>query len=152
MPGRGARPLVWIVAFKVLKAAALAGIGAVLLATRRTIPADDLLGRLAHWLHVPLTSGLVQRAMLRAASLSPQREAVAGWTALAYGALFATEAAGLSRKANWARWLTVVATACLVPLECYELVRRATLVRAGVLLVNLAVVAYLVRRKDVFEG
>jgi uncharacterized membrane protein (DUF2068 family) len=151
MAGRASQPLAWIVAFKVIKGLALVAIGVVLLVTRRTVPANDLLGEIARWLHVPLTSRLLQRALLGAASLTPQREAIVACTALAYGGLFGTEAAGLSMRAPWARWLTIVATSCLIPLECYELLRRPTFVRVGILLVNLAVVAYLIRRKEMFE-
>jgi uncharacterized membrane protein (DUF2068 family) len=152
MAARGSQPLAWIIAFKVVKGLALVVIGVLLLATRRMIPPDDLLGEVARWLHVPLTSRLLQRAMFHAASLTPQREAVVAWTALAYGGLFGTEAAGLFMRAGWARWLTIAATSCLIPLECYELARHATFVRLGILLVNLAVVGYLVRRKEIFES
>ena len=71
--------------------------------------------------------------------------------AFAYAGLFATEAVGLWRRAAWARWLTVIATACLVPLEAYELARRLTAMRAVVLLVNVAVVVYLLRRQELFD-
>jgi uncharacterized membrane protein (DUF2068 family) len=152
MAARGSQPLAWIIAFKVIKGVALVVIGVLLLATRRMIPPDDLLGEIAHWLHVPLTSRLLQRALLHTASLTPQREAVVAWTALAYGGLFGTEAVGLSVRAGWARWLTIIATGCLIPLECYELVQHPTFVRLGILLVNLAVVGYLVRRKEMFES
>jgi uncharacterized membrane protein (DUF2068 family) len=151
MAGRASQPLSWIIAFKIVKSLTLVAIGVVLLVTRRTIPADDLLGEIARWLHVPYTSRLLQRALLSAASLSPQREALVAGTAMAYGGLFATEAVGLSMRAGWARWLTIVATSCLVPLELYELWRRPTFVRVGVLLINVAVVVYLVRRKEIFE-
>ena len=151
MAGRASQPLAWIIAFKVVKSLTLVAIGVVLLVTRRTIPADDLLGEIARWLHVPYTSRVLQRALLSAASLTPQREALVAGTAMAYGGLFATEAVGLSVRAGWARWLTIVATSCLVPLECFELWRRPTLVRVGILLVNVAVVVYLVRRKEMFE-
>ena len=151
MAGRASQPLAWIIAFKVIKSLTLVAIGVVLLVTRRTIPADDLLGEIARWLHVPYTSRLLQRALLSAASLTPQREALVAGTAMAYGGLFATEAVGLSMRAGWARWLTIVATSCLVPLELYELWRRPTFVRVGILLVNIAVVVYLVRRREIFE-
>ncbi|MGE5347183.1 MAG: DUF2127 domain-containing protein, partial [Acidithiobacillales bacterium] len=41
-------------------------------------------------------------------------------------------------------YLTIIATASLVPLEVYELARRATWPRGATLLVNLLVVAYLI--------
>jgi len=151
MAGRASQPLAWIIAFKVVKSLTLVAIGIVLLVTRRTIPANELLAEIARWLHVPYTSRLLQRALLSAASLTPQREALGAWTAMAYGGLFATEAVGLSMRVGWARWLTIVATSCLVPLEVYELWRHPTFVRVGILLVNVAVVVYLIRRKEIFD-
>ena len=151
MAGRASQPLAWIIAFKVVKSLTLVAIGVVLLVTRRTIAADDLLGEIARLLHVPYTSRLLQRALLSAASLTPQREALVAGTAMAYGGLFATEAVGLSMRVGWARWLTIVATSCLVPLELYELWRHPTFVRVSILLVNVAVVVYLFRRKEIFE-
>jgi uncharacterized membrane protein (DUF2068 family) len=151
MAGRASQPLAWIIAFKVVKSLTLVALGVVLLVTRRTIPANDLLGETARWLHVPYTSRLLQRALLNAASLTPQREALVAGTAMAYGGLFATEAVGLAMRVGWARWLTIVATSCLVPLELYELWRHPTFVRASILLVNIGVVVYLVRRKEIFE-
>ena len=151
MSARGSRPLAWIVGFKIVKGACLFVIGGVLLVTRKTLPADDLVGRIAHWLHVPLTSRLLERALHLAASLTPRREAVLACTSFAYGVLFGTEAVGLSMRAGWARWLTIVATGCLVPVECYELYLRATLVRMSALLINVAVVWYLVARKEIFD-
>lgn len=152
MSARGAQPLTWIVAFKVLKGACLVVIGAVLLATRKMIPADDLLGRIAHWLHVPLTSHALQRALAVASSLTPRREALVAFTSFAYGGLFGIEAVGLAMRAKWARWLTIIATSCLIPVEVYELLVRVTPARLAVLPINVAVVAYLARRKDAFEG
>jgi uncharacterized membrane protein (DUF2068 family) len=147
---RAPAALWWIVGFKVLKAGSLVALGAALLVTRH-MPPETLLVQAALALHLPLSSGLAQRALDAAASLTPAREVLLGLAALAYAGLFATEAVGLARRAAWARWLTVTATSCLIPLEAYEIARRPTLVRTLVLLINLAVVAYLVRRKDVFE-
>jgi len=147
--GRSAT-LWWIVGFKVLKATALTALGVALLVGRR-LPADRLLTRVAFALHIPSSSRVLMRAMSLATTLTPGREVVLGLTAFAYAGLFATEAVGLSKRGSWARWLTIVATSCLVPLEVYEVARRLTPVRIGALLVNVGVVAYLVWRKDVFE-
>jgi uncharacterized membrane protein (DUF2068 family) len=151
MATRTPAALWWIVAFKILKAGSLVALGATLLVTRH-MPPETLLTQAALALHLPLASRIVQRAMEAATSLTPQREVVLGLAAFAYAGLFGMEAVGLSRRASWARRLTVVATGCLIPLEAYEIARRPTLVRILVLLINLGVVAYLVRRKDVFEG
>jgi uncharacterized membrane protein (DUF2068 family) len=51
----------------------------------------------------------------------------------------------LSRGHTWGEWLVVVATSSLVPFEVMALVHDFHVGRVAVLLVNLAIVAYLVR-------
>ena len=55
-----------------------------------------------------------------------------------------TEGLGLLRQKVWAEYLTVIATASLIPLEIYELVKHFTALRLGVIGINLAVVGYLI--------
>jgi uncharacterized membrane protein (DUF2068 family) len=69
----------------------------------------------------------------------------------AYAALFLTEGTGLLFRKRWAEWLTIVATSSLMPIEVYELVKEFTGVRLLALLINAAVVLYLiylVRQKE----
>jgi len=61
-----------------------------------------------------------------------------------YSALFLTEGVGLFLRKRWAEFLTVISTAGLVPLELYELFHKPTFIRALLLLINLAVVVYLI--------
>jgi uncharacterized membrane protein (DUF2068 family) len=64
--------------------------------------------------------------------------------AFAYSILRFVEAYGLWRCRTWAEWVAAVSGTLLVPLEVRELFRRVTLLRCGVLIVNLAVVLYMV--------
>jgi len=61
-----------------------------------------------------------------------------------YSALFFTEGIGLFLRKRWAEILTIVATAGLIPLEVYEIFHRPGPLKVLVLLINLAVVAYLI--------
>jgi uncharacterized membrane protein (DUF2068 family) len=63
-----------------------------------------------------------------------------------YAALFLTEGTGLLFRKRWAEWLTIVATSSLMPLEVYELIKEFTVVRLLVVLVNAAVVLFLIYR------
>jgi uncharacterized membrane protein (DUF2068 family) len=68
----------------------------------------------------------------------------------AYAALHLVEGTGLVLEKTWAEYFTVVLTTMGLPWESYELIRRFTWPRVGLLLVNLAVLFYLVwllRRK-----
>ena len=68
-----------------------------------------------------------------------------------YATLFLIEGTGLLFRKRWAEWLTIVATSSLMPIELYELVKQFTAVGLLALLVNAAVVLYLiyvVRQKE----
>jgi uncharacterized membrane protein (DUF2068 family) len=47
---------------------------------------------------------------------------------------------------HWAEWFTIIITSSLVPVEIYELYRHPTASKILVLIINIAVVAYLVYR------
>jgi len=55
------------------------------------------------------------------------------------------EGVGLWLSKRWAAYLTVIATALLVPVEVYALARHISVPRVATLIVNLAVVVYLIR-------
>ena len=63
-----------------------------------------------------------------------------------YALLFLTEGTGLLFRQRWAEWLTIIATSSLMPLEIYELIKDFTALRLLVLLVNAAVVLFLIYR------
>jgi uncharacterized membrane protein (DUF2068 family) len=68
----------------------------------------------------------------------------------AYSALALTEGVGLLLEKVWAEYLTLILTISFLPWELYELVRRPDWFRLSLLLINLAVLGYLVwllRRK-----
>jgi uncharacterized membrane protein (DUF2068 family) len=68
----------------------------------------------------------------------------AAWLAFAYSTLRFIEGYGLWRCRTWAEWVAAVSGTLLLPLEVRELFRRVTLLRCGVLIVNVAVVLYMV--------
>jgi uncharacterized membrane protein (DUF2068 family) len=63
-----------------------------------------------------------------------------------YAALFFTEAIGLFLEQLWAEYLTAIITASFMPLEIYEIVKELNWFRVAVLIVNAAIVVYLVYR------
>ena len=62
----------------------------------------------------------------------------------AYSALALTEGVGLLLEKVWAEYLTLILTVSFLPWELYELVRRPDWFRLSLLLINLAVLGYLV--------
>jgi uncharacterized membrane protein (DUF2068 family) len=78
-----------------------------------------------------------------------QLEIVAAGTAL-YALLFATEGMGLWLAKPWAEYMTLITTAGFIPLELYELVKKASFPKSVMLALNVGIVLYLVRylRRD----
>jgi uncharacterized membrane protein (DUF2068 family) len=68
----------------------------------------------------------------------------------AYAALEGTEAVGLWLGKRWAEYLTFLATVIFVPYEVYELTKSISALKIVTLLLNLAIVAYLVVAKRLF--
>jgi uncharacterized membrane protein (DUF2068 family) len=61
-----------------------------------------------------------------------------------YALLHLVEGIGLILERDWAGYLVIVATSLLVPFEIYEIVRKPTLVRASLFVLNVGIVIYLI--------
>lgn len=70
---------------------------------------------------------------------------IAAFAAFADAVLSAVEGLALRAGRWWAPWLVVFATGSLLPWELLEILRRPTVIRVLLLLINVAVVLYLVR-------
>jgi uncharacterized membrane protein (DUF2068 family) len=70
--------------------------------------------------------------------------------AAAYAVLEGLEAVGLWYQRRWAEYLTFVATTALLPLEAYELTRRVSGFKIAAIVVNSAIVVYLLFAKRLF--
>jgi uncharacterized membrane protein (DUF2068 family) len=68
----------------------------------------------------------------------------------AYAALEGAEAVGLWLQKRWAEYLTFIATTVLLPLEIYELTHSITPFKIIALIINIAIVVYLLFAKRLF--
>jgi uncharacterized membrane protein (DUF2068 family) len=134
-----------IAVFKVFKAILLVvvGVGAL-----KLIHAD-ISTFIAKWvvrLGLDPGSHNVGHLILTAAALTPNKikDLVVG--SFFYAALFLTEGIGLWLMKRWAEWFTVISTSSLIPVEVYEICRHPNTGKVVVLVINLAVVAFLVYR------
>jgi uncharacterized membrane protein (DUF2068 family) len=57
-----------------------------------------------------------------------------------------TGGTGLPLRKRWVEYFTIITTTGLIPLEVYELSKHLTAVKIVVLIVNIAIVVYLVVR------
>jgi uncharacterized membrane protein (DUF2068 family) len=138
-----------IAVFKFLKAALLIALGVGLFKLLHKDVGDVL----EHWskaLRLDPGSHYVNLALEKAAHLSPQQVKKLGLGSFLYAGLFLAEGTGLWLRKRWGEWLTVIITGSLVPVEVYEIYRHFSYVKVGVLVVNAAIVIYLIyhmRRK-----
>ncbi len=86
----------------------------------------------------------------KAFDYSPHRLIQLGLLVVAYAALEASEMVGLWFSKRWAEYLTFVATTALVPLEVYELTLSVSVFKVVALVINLAIVVYLLFAKRLF--
>jgi uncharacterized membrane protein (DUF2068 family) len=150
MPDDRSALLPWIVAFKAVKTIALTALGLTLLFGIHRDPVEVVM-RIAQAVHLPVTSRLFDLLFTFAVNATPQKELTLAITALGYAVVIAVEGMGLHLRRAWARWFTIGVTSSLVPIEVYEILQRQEPIRVAILVLNVAVVAYLWRRKEAFE-
>jgi uncharacterized membrane protein (DUF2068 family) len=146
MPGKPShsRGLRLIAVFKLLKGFALLalGIGALKLLHK------DVAAIVEHWINmfqVDPHNHFINKLLEKLPELDDHRLKVLSAGTFIYAAIFFTEGTGLWFRKRWAEYFTVITTSSLLPIEIYELVKHASLGKWLALLINLAVVAYLVR-------
>lgn len=83
-------------------------------------------------------------------ALSTTRLYLTGVAVAVYTALLAVEMVGLWRALRWAEYLTFVETAVLVPFEIYELTKTVSYLKILTLVINVAVVVYLLLAHRLF--
>jgi len=131
-----------IAAFKILKGLLLLAIGfGALRLLNRDVAAD--LYTWANSFLVDPGNHYVQRLLARLSILNETKLKQLSAATFFYGGLLLTEGTGLTLRKRWAQYFTLLTTATLVPLEFYEILRKATAVKGIVLVLNIAVAAYL---------
>lgn len=138
--GRGLRV---IAAFKLLKALALvaAGVGALKLLHK------DVAAIAEHWINVFQVdphNHFIDLLLAKLSNVDDRRLKELSIGTFIYAGIFLVEGLGLALQKRWAEYFTIITTSSLLPIEIYELLRRASIGRCFALAVNLAVVAYLI--------
>jgi uncharacterized membrane protein (DUF2068 family) len=73
-----------------------------------------------------------------------------GIVVAAYAVIEGVEAVGLWYQKRWAEYLAFIATTALIPLELYEIVTKGSPLKVLTLIINIAVVVYLLYAKRLF--
>lgn len=142
---RGDRALLAIAFFKFVKGAALLALafGAISLFHK------DVAAEVEHWLdqlRIDPDNRYIATALNKLQLIHTKELKELSTLGAGYAALFLTEGTGLLFRKRWAEWLTIIATSSFMPLEVYQLIQEFTPLRLVVLLVNGAVVLFLIYR------
>jgi uncharacterized membrane protein (DUF2068 family) len=89
-------------------------------------------------------SRFVNLIMDKVAMIDPHRLKQISAAIFAVASLDLIEGIGLVLEQAWAEYVTLILTASFLPWEFFEVLRRATWIRAGLLVINLIVVIYLI--------
>ena len=137
------RGLLLIAVFKLLKALALiaVGVGALKLLHK------DMAGVVEGWVNafrVDPHNRYIYWLLNKLANVDDRRLKELSIGTFIYAGVFLTEGTGLALRKRWAEYFTIIVTASFLPLEIYEVFRHVTIAKAVALLINIAVVIYLV--------
>jgi uncharacterized membrane protein (DUF2068 family) len=138
------RWLILIAAFKLAQALLFIAIGVGAL---RLLHKDvgDLLTKLAEHLRFNSEPRFVNFILEKAPLVDDHMLRRIGAVVFIYAALDLIEGTGLYLEKVWAEYLTLAITASFLPWEVFEVLRRVTWIRGGLLVVNALVVFYLLK-------
>jgi uncharacterized membrane protein (DUF2068 family) len=125
----------------------LAAVGALSLVHR---DAWDVAGSFLHLLHIGRHHHYVDVFLKIADGVTDEKLWLVAAGCVAYSTIRFIEAYGLWNARGWAEWFAFAAGAVYLPFEVYELIRKATSVRLGILVLNLVIVFYMLylRREE----
>jgi uncharacterized membrane protein (DUF2068 family) len=143
--------VLWAIgAFKLLKGILLLVVG---LAALRLVHRDlaEVAKSVLQHIRADPDSKFIHHVLAKLAGVSPRKLEFLGVGAFIYATLYTIEGIGLLLVKRWAEWMAVITTGGFLPLELYEVFHHPRPLRIVVLLVNVAIVAYLIwelRRKS----
>lgn len=137
--------LVGIGIFKLVKVAILLAAGFAALNWLHRNP-EASLWRWIERFNIDPARPLVEKVLGKAETLGPRQLWKVAITSFTYAALMTVEGVGLLMRKRWAEYFTVVITGSLLPFEIWELHKRFTGERVAVLVINAAIVVYLIAR------
>jgi uncharacterized membrane protein (DUF2068 family) len=104
----------------------------------------DAAVRLAERLRIDMDGRVMTWVLDHIDDMTAHRLKQIGAATFFYAGLRVTEGVGLVLEKAWAEYMTVGVTFSFLPWEVYEICRRPDLIRVGLLITNLIVLAYLV--------
>jgi uncharacterized membrane protein (DUF2068 family) len=103
-----------------------------------------LLAPVMDLLHLHGHSRLLHALLLKVTALSPHNVFLIASVSLLYALLLLVEGLGLWVEASWAAYMTVISTSIFLPVEFHEVIQHLSVAHVMVLLINMAIVIFLV--------
>jgi len=141
-PYNHSRGLLLVGLFKLTKAAFFTAVGAGALHLVHKNVAD-VLKHILDALRVGPESRFVEFLVGKATLINSHQLREAGTLSFLYAAVCVVEGTGLVLRKGWAEYFTVTLTAMALPWESYELMERFSMYKVALLVINLAVLLYL---------
>jgi uncharacterized membrane protein (DUF2068 family) len=137
------RGLLLIAAFKLFKGLALLAVGF----GARHLLGQNLSANVEHWLdllRIDPHNHYIHRLLEKIANVDEHKLKQLRAGTFLYATLFLIEGTGLALRQRWAEYVTIVSTSSLIPIEVYEIVEHDSALKVAFLLINIAVVVYLI--------
>jgi uncharacterized membrane protein (DUF2068 family) len=137
------RGLLVIAVYKFLKGVALLALGFGELHYLHR----DLAREIAHWidlLRVDPHNHYITWLMEKVSNVDPTKLRELSLGTFFYAALFLCEGTGLVLRKRWAEYMVIISTASLLPIEVYEIFVLPSWSRVLILVLNVAIVVYLI--------
>jgi uncharacterized membrane protein (DUF2068 family) len=137
------RGLLLIAAFKLFKGFALLALGF----GARHLLSQNLSTNVEHWLdllRIDPHNYYIHRLLEKIADIDPHKLKQLRAGTFFYATLFLIEGTGLALRQRWAEYVTIISTSSLIPIEVYEMVKNYSGVKVAFLVINIAVVVYLI--------
>lgn len=97
-------------------------------------------------LYVDPQNHFIHRLLFKLTRLSDNKLQAISAGSFLYAGLLLAEGTGLLLRKKWAEYLTVIGTGLFIPLEIYELVKAVSAGKAALLIINVMIVWYLIKR------
>lgn len=130
-----------IATFEAAKGLAVVGLGIWLVFVRAH--AEDFAASLLFHLHIDPDRRIAHTLLTAAEKLSDARLLTIAAAAVSYATVRFVEAWGLWNRRVWAEWFALLSGCLYLPWECLKLAERIDWERAGVLIVNIVIILYM---------
>ncbi len=147
----------WVIgAFKFASGLLLIALGVGLFRSIHNDPAE-MVERFIKAVKIDPENHYIHSAIEKISGIKPNQLRAISFGTFAYALMYLIEGSGLLLRKRWGEYFTVLATGFFIPLEIYEVARKVTLLRVGLLTINVAIVIYLIyqvlkrRREETVE-